>query len=38
MLERGKMTREEMAEELKLPLEVVEKLANSLRWHNEIIC
>lgn len=31
MLERGKMTREEIAEDLKLPLEVVEELANSLQ-------
>ena len=31
MLERGKMTREEIAEDLKLSLEVVEELANSLQ-------
>ena len=31
MLERGKMTREEIAEDLKLPLEVVEELASSLQ-------
>ena len=31
MLERGKMTRVEIAEDLKLPLEVVEELANSLQ-------
>ena len=31
MLERGKMTQAEIAEDLKLPLEVVEELANSLQ-------
>ena len=31
MLERGKMTREEIAEDLKLSVEVVEELANSLQ-------
>ena len=30
MLERGKMTQEEIAEDLRLPLEVIEDLANSL--------
>ena len=31
MLERGKLTQAEIAEDLKLPLEVVEELANSLQ-------
>jgi len=31
MLERGKLSKEEIAEDLKLPLEVVEELANDLQ-------
>ena len=31
MLERGKLTNEEIAEDLELPLEIVEELADSLQ-------
>ncbi len=31
MLERGKLTSEEIAEDLELPLEVVKELANNLQ-------